>query len=272
MPSFEESRRRTRWAFGPIAGVLVAGCFSQNDGGGCQSPTSLTGNGNFHYVCTRESDGSCDPAPSTPPPVVVGGTFGLTYMDNDDTSWPVQTVSNKAVDTIGTSFRALRAGRVGFFASDKDVMIDAIRLRVAEPASFRISDGNRLYVDFTEPGTATWSPSTSIVVLALPQDADGISLGGAFQPAWTVDDPTIVSMESLSNGRCKLTMERVGETVLHVAYRSASTSLRVVVQPEWSWDAGATDGSDDASAEGDASEDAGNDAGDDAATDDGGAP
>lgn len=277
MRSIETSAMSRRWLLGPIAGVLVAGCFSQNDGGGCQTPTSLTGNGSFQYVCMND-EVACGRLMTSAPPIVVGGTFGLAYEDNDGVPWPVDTVSHKAVERDDTSFRALRAGRIGFIARDEDVAIDAIRLRVAEPDALRIA---RLQFGLIDDPLemVRGMGRTPLRVRAVPMDARGDELSGLFFPTWTVDDPTVVSLQILPKGICELTLERPGETVLRVSYRSATASIRIVGRSlDDPWDAAAPDDPwppSDASvgdASEDASEDAGEDAGADAASSDGGEP
>lgn len=229
-----------------MAGVLVAGCFSSNDGGGCQSPTSLTGNGAFNYVCDSPNDAWCrsgrvDLESSIPGGIVRGARFRLTFRENDDDddvpSRTIDVVSPNAVMGDGTTFRAKRAGRVGFFVADGTSVVDAIRLRVVEPKSLEIERTYR------QDDLLDLSDNSAIYVVNALDDQHA-QLAGTFDPQWSVDDPSLATVHPLPNGCEVEPLVADGTTTLRVTYGGASASLTIHVKkdsgdpPPFEFDAG----------------------------------
>jgi hypothetical protein len=225
--------------------ALCALLFSMTACGDSGSPGELE-NGDFGYSCTTDRDPICGPDATFPqgelrtmPNIVaVGGTFGVAFRASSsaaqDGSAVIQAVSSDLLSGgggVGPVFTAVKPGFAGLLAMRGSTVVDVIHVHIEPIAKTRIDAQTG-----TSGSVVAGVPSVSVgsgVLLELSAaaaNADGATLAGSLDYAWTTDDSAVA--EILSNPSTdEITVRggQPGETKVRVTIGGVSGEVSVVV-------------------------------------------
>lgn len=223
-PTQPNARRRAVGAL--VALVGLAACDFADPG-----MTGELDRGRFYYSCENtHDDGFCDRGDLSrefPTAVAVGSTFRISYEPND-TTVPVDIVSG-CLDCLQREdgrWTMTTEGRAPLLVENSFGEIYDLYHIEAKPAADLVVRVD----DETWPGDQLLLIAGSIHDFgATPEAADGTELGGSLAYEWTIDDESVVQVQS-SPTRNDIQMLAVGAGVTTVTVRSGDLSFEIPVE------------------------------------------
>jgi hypothetical protein len=200
------------------------------------------GTGGFNYACTGWGDPVCESRFSDslwqgeptgigmPIAIAVGGRFGVTFSSDDPSDFDPRTVapaSATQLEARTVGYQALEPGWAALLARDgAGNVVDLTHVQIVEPT--------RLVV--TRPSTSV-RVGTSVSFEGEVRDRDGITLAGALDYDWEVDDPSIARVvalqtdpDSIYDDAVSLEALAVGTVTVTVTAGGLTETLEITVQ------------------------------------------
>ena len=216
-------------AVGALAAALTVGC-SAGTGGELS-------NGSFAYVCTTNTDVTCQSSFSPtliPNAVAVGGQFNIEYSGetpktDDGIEFQVRVVpaSPSMVESVsGSGFRIVSPGEVAFLGRGANgVVADFVHVHAAVVDRIGIVSAGQ------DVSTVEVDASVDVSITANPIDEDGQTLGGGLNYAWASTDDTIASVSSSGlDNHATITGNAAGTAVISVTAGDKSSTVAVTVE------------------------------------------
>jgi hypothetical protein len=193
------------------------------------------GNGKFTYECAAVADPLCDNGETEialDNDIAKGSRFEMKYRARDSGMTGVVSASDVRLEELSSSsgvFEAKEVGKVGIVARRGSTDLDILHVYVAEVDHLEI-----------EAGLATNTPTVTtsfdadagdhIVLRGFAVDDRSNLLAGALDCQWSVDDPTLVSIDSLEgDNRIDITALSEGTATLTLTMGEQTAQFTVNV-------------------------------------------
>jgi hypothetical protein len=213
---------------GALAAALTVGC-SAGTGGELS-------NGAFGYVCTTNTDVSCQNSFTPqfiPNAVAVGGQFNLEYNGDNPTTQDgiefqvrVVPVSPSMVESVnGAGFRITSPGEAAFLGRGANgVVADFVHVHAA------LVDRIGMISAGEDVSSVEVDANFDVSVTANPIDKDGQTLGGGLNYVWSSSDDTVASVASSGlDNHATITGNAAGSAMVMVTAGDATSEIAVTV-------------------------------------------
>jgi hypothetical protein len=207
----------------PWTCLLAVCCLLTASCGDDETARGELGNVDFTYECVDQSDFQCLRGdPSVPAAVGVGGKFQLS--GDELFSNELSSASPTMVEESSEGFTWRREGHAAILIFEAFGEIeDFLHLKGVEVRALRVEDALG-----ATPFEVSLMAGTTFELTAIPNDAAGSPLAGAFSYVWQSEDATVVAT-SPGLGSNRVTLQGVSEGSATVRVAAVGVSSEVVV-------------------------------------------